>query len=963
MNTTEKIDINELYKKYENEKWRGNILGYIVYKRTYARLIADGSRTEEWNETVQRVISSIKKYNFKIDDDELIRLYDYMYNLKGSVSGRGLWQLGSKTVEKYGGDSLVNCFAGETEIITSNGIKQIKDSIGSVSLMTEYGKYVDSEIKNFGKQALYKLLLVKGNSKKEIFVTNNHRWFREPRRTNDERNTHSKVETITADLKKGDRLISIFGQSIKNIKEISYYGICHGIVYGDGSVNYSDNSTYIRLCGGKNKELLQYFLHPNATEYETDIVIHNLPLYFKEKPTLNMDKSYLYGFLAGYLATDGNVKYNDGTVRINSAKKENLFLVRDICVKLGIGYTPITVQNRLGIDNKYSDLYNININGSDLTDDFFLISTHKNEFKNHNYMSNRNWKVENIEKTDRFEDVYCAVVPDTHSFVLEGNILTGNCWGTLIQEVEDFTFVMEELMLGGGLGFPVKREYIHQLPKIKEDIKVWREDTKDASFIVPDTREGWVELLRRVLLAFLNGGTSFSYSLMLIRSKGALIKGFGGVSSGPEELHIGIQNIVKVFQNREGKRLRSIDALDILNIIGQIVVSGNVRRSAEVAIGDPDDILFLRAKRWDLGNIPSWRAMSNNSNAVDDYDEILPEFWEGYAGKGEPYGLFNLRLSKMMGRLGEKRKDNSIEIGNPCMEIGLGNKEPCNLTEIYLPNISSYNELIDLATILYKYSKNVANLNYINSDTNKIVHKNNKLGISVTGICESTAEQLSWLDNAYKSLRETDKEYSAKYGWNESIRITTVKPSGTLSLLGNVTPGVHPAYSQYYIRRVRMSANDSLIELCKNAGLDIEPQVDLDGTIDRNTMIVNFPIKSKDNAILAKDMTAITQLELVKKMQTIWADNAVSCTVYYNPEELVTIKEWLKENYKSSLKSVSFLLHSEHGFKQAPYEEITKEQYDKLTKKINFDKLYRKAQNSMDLVDSLECEGGACPVR
>ena len=645
MNSTEKIDINELYKKYENEKWRGSVLGYIVYKRTYSRLIEDGSRTEEWHETVQRVISSIKKYNFKISDDELIRLYDYMFNLKGSVSGRGLWQLGSKTVEKYGGDSLVNC------------------------------------------------------------------------------------------------------------------------------------------------------------------------------------------------------------------------------------------------------------------------------------------------------------------------------WGSLIQEVEDFTFVMEELMLGGGLGFPVKREYIHQLPKIKEDIKIWREDTKDASFIVPDTREGWVELLRKVLLSFLNGGTSFSYSLMLIRSKGALIKGFGGVSSGPEELHIGIQNIVKVFQNREGKRLRSIDALDILNIIGQIVVSGNVRRSAEVAIGDPDDILFLRAKRWDLGNIPSWRAMSNNSNAVDDYDEILPEFWEGYTGKGEPYGLFNLRLSKMMGRLGEKRKDNSIEIGNPCMEIGLGNKEPCNLTELYLPNISSYNELIDLATILYKYSKNVANLNYINPDTNKIVHKNNKLGISVTGICESTAEQLSWLDNAYKSLRETDKEYSAKYGWNESIRITTVKPSGTLSLLGNVTPGVHPAYSQYYIRRVRMSANDSLIELCKNAGLDIEPQIDLDGTIDRNTMIVNFPIKSKDNAILAKDMTAIAQLELVKKMQTVWADNAVSCTVYYNPEELVTIKEWLKENYKSSLKSVSFLLHSKHGFKQAPYEEITKEQYDKLTKKINFDKLYRKAQNSMDLVDSLECEGGACPVR
>jgi len=341
--------IDNLYKKYENKNWPGSILGYIVYKRTYARLKENEDITEEWHETIQRCVSAIKKYNFKISDDELVKLYDYIFNLKCCLSGRALWQLGTKIVDKFMGDSLLNC------------------------------------------------------------------------------------------------------------------------------------------------------------------------------------------------------------------------------------------------------------------------------------------------------------------------------WFTKLSTIEDFCFGMEELMLGGGVGVSVRKEDVYQLPKIKENINIYREDTKDADFIVPDKREGWVELLKKVLEAFMNNGKSFSYSLDLIRSKGALIKGFGGVSSGPEELHIGIQNICSILKNREGKRLRSIDVLDVFNIIGQIVVSGNVRRSAELAIGDPDDILYLRAKRWDMENVPSWRAMSNNSIAADDYDELMPEFWNSYNGNGEPYGLVNLKLARAVGKLGRKKRDNSIDGANPCV--------------------------------------------------------------------------------------------------------------------------------------------------------------------------------------------------------------------------------------------------------------------------------------------------------
>jgi hypothetical protein len=195
-------------------------------------------------------------------------------------------------------------------------------------------------------------------------------------------------------------------------------------------------------------------------------------------------------------------------------------------------------------------------------------------------------------------------------------------------------------------------------------VTVTHEHTKDADFIVPDSREGWVKLLEEVLRAYFETGKSFTYSTILVRGKGEPIKGFGGVASGPLELIKGIEQIGNVLRQRAGKKLRSIDVLDICNIIGSIVVSGNVRRSAQIAVGDSDDVLFLRAKRWDLGNIPNWRAMSNNTVAADTFAYLSPDFWQGYNGNGEPYGLFNKRLAQTQGRLGEYIDDKCL-VPNP----------------------------------------------------------------------------------------------------------------------------------------------------------------------------------------------------------------------------------------------------------------------------------------------------------
>jgi ribonucleoside-triphosphate reductase len=553
-----------------------------------------------------------------------------------------------------------------------------------------------------------------------------------------------------------------------------------------------------------------------------------------------------------------------------------------------------------------------------------------------------------------------------------------NCWNVSINSIRSFLFLFENLMLGGGVGFSIRREDIHELPRIKKDVSIVHKNTKDADFIVPDSREGWIRLLEKVLEAFFVKGKSFNYSTILIRGAGERISGFGGISSGPQILIDGIEKINKIFQSREGKKLRSIDVLDICNIIGGVVVSGNVRRSAQIAIGDPDDYLFLRAKNWSLGNIPNWRAMSNNTIYADDFSHISNEIWNnGYVldsetgfAKGEPYGFFNLPLSQKYGRLKDGlMKDSSLYptdednvVGtNPCGEISLASYECCNLSELYLNNISSKEELALCAKLLYKTQKAIAALPFIHEETNKIVHKNMRLGLGVTGICQSL-DKIEWLDACYKELRKFDKEWSKERGWNRSIKLTTIKPSGTLSLLGGSTPGVHPAYSKYYIRRVRMASNDQLVSYCRDLGYNVEYVLNFDGSENHDTVVVEFPCETPDGALFADDMGVIKQLEMVKKLQEVWSDNAVSVTAYYSEDELSTLKQWLSENYENGIKSVSFLLRQKHGFKQAPYEEISKEQYELKKSKV---KPVIKVNHNIgsEALEGIECEGGTCPIK
>lgn len=540
-----------------------------------------------------------------------------------------------------------------------------------------------------------------------------------------------------------------------------------------------------------------------------------------------------------------------------------------------------------------------------------------------------------------------------------------NCAFVVVDKpVRPFTWAMDMLMLGSGVGYNIQKKNVDKLPPVNGNfIPPVRKDTHDADFIVPDSREGWVKLLGKTLkAAFMAESTpTFTYSTALIRGKGAMIKGFGGVASGPEDLVQGIERISKVLHRRRGKKIRPIDALDIMNIIGSVVVAGNVRRSAQIAIGDSDDVEYLLAKRWDMGNIPPWRGMSNNSVVCGDTNDLHDFFWDGYEGKGEPYGLINLNLSRKVGRLGDTRYPDAMVQGyNPCAEQSLENFETCCLAEVFLSNITSKEELLDVCKLLYRINKHSLTLPCHLPETEAIVHKNMRMGIGLTGILQATEEQKSWAADVYEALREYDVQYSLERGFNPSIKLTTVKPSGTLSLLPGVTPGIHPGYAQYMIRRIRIASNHPLVNVCKEHGYDVEYMQQFDGSLDYGTVVVSFPFSYPEGTVLAKDMTAIEQLEAIKWAQTNWSDNSVSCTVYYKKEELSDIREYLRKNYKKNIKSVSFLLHSEHGFAQAPYEEITKEAFDAYVART---RIITEVDEANIGLDDADCATGACPIR
>lgn len=542
-----------------------------------------------------------------------------------------------------------------------------------------------------------------------------------------------------------------------------------------------------------------------------------------------------------------------------------------------------------------------------------------------------------------------------------GGSALNNCWFESSQNWQNFVIAQDLLMLGGGVGMSVEHKFTSQLPRVKKSVVITHQLTKDADYIVPDSREGWCRLVYKVLEAFFVTGKGFTYSTICIRDYGTPIKGFGGTAAGALPLVELIEKLSQIFQTKENKHIHPIDASDILCAIAEMVVAGNIRRSAIIIVGDCFDKEFLVAKRWDLGPIPTQRSMANFTVACDDIDDLHPLYWKTYE-HGEAFGILNRKNIQKFGRMGELKKDTAVGI-NPCGEATLEVHEPCNLQDIALPNLRGIEEFNEIAILMHRWGKRVTMERYHHPEVDEVIKRNRRVGTSISGCLQSPLFSPDTLDRVYASIQSENISYSKILGIPVSIRTTTIKPSGTMSKVYDVDgEGIHPGFSRYYIQRIRFGANDSAIPKLRAAGHHIEPVLKFDGSFDAKTLVVDF-YRSVPMSCPTVDEGYDTwnQLDAVLLAQKHWADQSVSVTVYYKRNDIPKIKEWLSQNL-SKLKTISFLCHNDHGFNQAPKESITAEQYTKLSSKI-------KSVQMDDVIDSgdalagTECDGGSCPIK
>ena len=516
-----------------------------------------------------------------------------------------------------------------------------------------------------------------------------------------------------------------------------------------------------------------------------------------------------------------------------------------------------------------------------------------------------------------------------------------------------FCFLMDHSMLGVGVGSDARGagKVVLVQPEVSSDIHV-----------VADTREGWVLAVRRLLESYVGKTTLPAiWDFSQVRRAGTLIKGFGGVAAGPEPLRLLIEEeLPRVLNKAIGKLITSDVIVDVHNLIGKCVVSGNVRRSAEIMFSEPEDQTFLELKDPSLHpeELNNHRWASNNSIFAREGMDYTP-IAEQTVMNGEP-GYLWLDNARRFGRMVDppNNHDRRVVGSNPCGEQMLESFELCNLVETFPSRHSSYKEYEITLKFAYLFAKTVTLIPTHDQRTNAIQLRNRRIGTSQSGITNSFARHgrrahFQWCDKGYKYLRELDLIYSEWLCVVTSKRITTVKPSGTVSLLPGVAPGIHYPISEFYIRRIRIGTGSRILRALAKAGYAIEPAVNTDGTF-----VVSIPVQEQEFVKCESDVTMWEQLENVAGMQKWWSDNSVSVTIKFDPKtEGASLADAL-ELFEDRLKSVSFLPKSEHGYVQAPYEPITKEQYHEMKSKLKPLDLSAAEHE----VDEKFCDGDSCLI-
>ena len=535
-----------------------------------------------------------------------------------------------------------------------------------------------------------------------------------------------------------------------------------------------------------------------------------------------------------------------------------------------------------------------------------------------------------------------------------GGAALNNCGFVSTKDIDQdyaapFTWMFGMSMLGVGVGFDTRG---------KGEVRIQEPKRADDTHIVGDSREGWADALERLLNAYVGDDTlpaEWDYSE--IRPKGAPIESFGGVASGPDPLEKMLETLEEMYGAYVGDEVDSQLIVDTMNIAGRCVVSGGVRRTAQIAFGEESDQQFLDLKL-DDEKVREYRWASNNSIVADvgmDYSEVA----ERTGVNGEP-GYLWLENARAYGRMKDEPNwdDEQAEGSNPCVEQTLWDRELCTLVETYPAHHESYEDFRETLRIAYQYAKTVTLVGTHDAKTNAVMLRNRRIGCSMTGIVQAINEHgyrefFDWCDDGYEYIQDLDRTYSDWLCVPRSIKTTSVKPSGTVSLLAGATPGVHWSHSPYYLRRMRVASGHPLVEACERAGYEVQPDPYAD-----DTMVIAFPVEVDATERGKADVPLREKIDLAAQMQHYWSDNQVSCTAEFDPDSEADEIPRLLEAYEDRLKGISFLPMEEHGYDMPPYEEISEEEYEERIAEVD-------PLENVDLEHDLEdkfCDGAACEV-
>lgn len=548
------------------------------------------------------------------------------------------------------------------------------------------------------------------------------------------------------------------------------------------------------------------------------------------------------------------------------------------------------------------------------------------------------------------------------------NVAGYNCSYVTVSRVRAFDEILYILLCGTGVGFSVERQYVEKLPTIAEEFT-----NSETTIVVQDSKAGWAKAYRE-LVSLLIGGQIPKWDVSKVRPAGARLKTFGGRASGPGPLEDLFRFTIDTFKKAAGRKLTSIECHDVVCKIAEVVVVGGVRRSALISLSNLTDERMRDAKSGAWWNENPQRGLANNSVAYKERPDIgifMEEWVSLYKSKSGERGIFNREAcKKTVEKLGDRR-DSSYDFGtNPCSEIILRDREFCNLTEVVVRHDDTEESLsrkVRLATILGTFQASLTYFPYLSSEWKNNCEEEALLGVSLTGIMDSPMMGTVCLETEHllRRLKDiaitTNKKFAKEIGINPSAAITCVKPSGTVSQLVDAASGIHPRHNNYYIRTVRADKKDPLCKLMIDNGFPYEPCVMKPDT----TMVFSFPMRAEGSRT-RNSFTAIQHLEAWLMYQRNWCEHKPSITVTVKEHEWMEVGAWVYRHF-DEISGISFLPHSDHSYRQAPYQDCSKEEYEKVMSSMpnDFDwsKLisYEKTDSTVG-TQTFACSGDKCEL-